>query len=111
MCPRWLSRHISIGSQEPTLFARSIRENIYWDTSWEPTQEELERVARLANAHDFMQGLPLKYDTQVSERGIQLSGIAIARVLIRQPQILLLDEATSALDAESEHMVQQLLVF
>mmetsp|Transcript_28043 Transcript_28043/g.46405 ORF Transcript_28043/g.46405 Transcript_28043/m.46405 type:complete len:924 (+) Transcript_28043:169-2940(+) len=113
--PRWLSHHVSIVQQEPTLFARSIKRNIIYgleNTDREPSQEEIERVARLAGCADFIAKMPLKYETEVGERGVQLSGgqkqrIAIARALIRKPKILLLDEATSALDAESEHMVQE----
>eukprot|EP00535_Pseudo-nitzschia_heimii_P000051 CAMPEP_0197181692 /NCGR_PEP_ID=MMETSP1423-20130617/5899_1 /TAXON_ID=476441 /ORGANISM="Pseudo-nitzschia heimii, Strain UNC1101" /LENGTH=897 /DNA_ID=CAMNT_0042631989 /DNA_START=38 /DNA_END=2731 /DNA_ORIENTATION=- len=112
--PRWLSQHISIVQQEPTLFARSIKRNIMFGlegTDREPSQEEIERVAKLSNCDDFIRKMPLQYDTEVGERGVQLSGgqkqrIAIARALVRKPKILLLDEATSALDAESEHMVQ-----
>lgn len=115
LSPRWLSRHISIVSQEPTLFGRSIKRNIMYGlegTELEPTDEEIERVAKLANAHSFIETMPRKYDTDVGERGVQLSGgqkqrIAIARALVRKPKILLLDEATSALDAESEAMVQE----
>jgi len=115
LSPRWLSQHISIVSQEPTLFGRSIKRNIIYGlegTDKEPSDEEIERVAKLANAHDFIEKMPQKYDTEVGERGVQLSGgqkqrIAIARALIRKPKVLLLDEATSALDAESEHMVQE----
>jgi len=112
--PRWLSQNISIVQQEPTLFARSIKRNIMFGlegTDREPSQEEIERVAKLSNCHDFIRKMPLQYETEVGERGVQLSGgqkqrIAIARALVRKPKILLLDEATSALDAESEHMVQ-----
>jgi len=115
LSPRWLSRHISIVSQEPTLFARSIKRNIIYGlegTEMEPSQDEIERVAKLANADSFIDKMPQKYDTEVGERGVQLSGgqkqrIAIARALVRKPKVLLLDEATSALDAESEHMVQE----
>ncbi|KAL3944004.1 MAG: hypothetical protein SGBAC_001914 [Bacillariaceae sp.] len=115
LSPRWLSRNISIVSQEPTLFGRSIKRNIIYGlegTDKEPSDEEIERVAKLANAHDFIEKMPQGYDTEVGERGVQLSGgqkqrIAIARALIRKPKVLLLDEATSALDAESEHMVQE----
>mmetsp|Transcript_35132 Transcript_35132/g.38043 ORF Transcript_35132/g.38043 Transcript_35132/m.38043 type:complete len:947 (+) Transcript_35132:88-2928(+) len=112
--PRWLSQHISIVQQEPTLFARSIKRNIMYGlegTDREPSQHEIERVARLSNCDDFISKMPMQYETEVGERGVQLSGgqkqrIAIARALVRKPKILLLDEATSALDAESEHMVQ-----
>lgn len=111
----WLSRHVSVVSQEPTLFARSIRRNIIYGlegTSAEPTLEEIREAAQLANAASFIEALPLGYETNVGERGVQLSGgqkqrICICRALVRKPRILLLDEATSALDAESEALVQE----
>mmetsp|Transcript_5970 Transcript_5970/g.12774 ORF Transcript_5970/g.12774 Transcript_5970/m.12774 type:complete len:542 (+) Transcript_5970:1653-3278(+) len=112
--PRWLNNHVSIVQQEPTLFARSIKRNIMLGlegTDKEPSQKEIERVAKLSNCDDFIRKMPMQYETEVGERGVQLSGgqkqrIAIARALVRKPKLLLLDEATSALDAESEHMVQ-----
>jgi len=115
LCPQWLSRHVSVVSQEPTLFARSIKRNIMYGlegTEFEPSDEEIEEAARLANASEFIEKLPFGYDTDVGERGVQLSGgqkqrIAISRALVRKPRILLLDEATSALDAESEALVQE----
>ena len=115
LSPRWLSKHVSVVSQEPTLFGRSIKRNIMYGlegTDLEPTDEEIERAAKLANADSFIEKMPRKYETEVGERGVTLSGgqkqrIAIARALVRKPKILLLDEATSALDAESEAMVQQ----
>ena len=78
------------------------------------SQEEIERCAKLANAHDFIIGLESGYDTLAGTSGSQLSGgqkqrIAIARTLIRNPSLLLLDEATSALDNESEKIVQEAL--
>ncbi|CAN0028290.1 unnamed protein product, partial [Ectocarpus sp. 8 AP-2014] len=108
----WLHRNISIVGQEPTLYARSIRENIIYGLEGEePSMADVEEAARLANAHTFISQLPEKYETQAGERGVQISGgqkqrIAIARALVRKPKVLLLDEATSALDAESEHLVQ-----
>jgi len=93
----WLSRHVSIVSQEPTLFGRSIKKNIMYGlegTDMEPTMEEIQEAARLANADSFIQKMPQKYDTEVGERGVQLSGgqkqrIAIARALVRRPRVLL----------------------
>ena len=111
--PAWLHEHVGVVTQEPVLFNTSIRENILLANS-QATQEELEAVATVANAHSFITDLPDGYDTYVGEGGIQLSGgqkqrVAIARALLRNPKILLLDEATSALDNESERLVQSAL--
>ncbi|XP_069585914.1 ATP-binding cassette sub-family B member 5-like [Ranitomeya imitator] len=112
---QWLRSQIGIVSQEPMLFDCSIAENIaYGDNTREVPLEEIQRAARAANIHSFIEELPEKYNTSVGGKGTQLSGgqkqrIAIARALIRSPKILLLDEATSALDNESEKVVQQAL--
>ncbi|XP_045876170.1 phosphatidylcholine translocator ABCB4 isoform X6 [Meles meles] len=112
---QWLRAHLGIVSQEPILFDCSIAENIaYGDNSRVVSQDEIVNAAKAANIHPFIETLPHKYATRVGDKGTQLSGgqkqrIAIARALIRQPQILLLDEATSALDTESEKVVQEAL--
>ncbi|XP_074721034.1 ATP-dependent translocase ABCB1 isoform X1 [Strix uralensis] len=112
---QWLRAQIGIVSQEPILFDCTVAENIaYGDNSREVSHEEIVNAAKEANIHSFIDSLPDKYNTRVGDKGTQLSGgqkqrIAIARALVRQPQILLLDEATSALDTESEKIVQEAL--
>ncbi|KAL5016506.1 hypothetical protein ScPMuIL_006095 [Solemya velum] len=108
--PQWFRRRIAMVSQEPTLFACSIKDNIAYGKN--ATIEEVMEAAKQANAHEFISSFEEGYDTMVGERGVRLSGgqkqrVAIARALIMDPVILLLDEATSALDAESEHLVQE----
>jgi ATP-binding cassette subfamily B protein len=108
-----LRENIGVVAQDVYLFSGSVRENIAYGKQ-NATDEEIERAARLAGAHDFILSLPDGYDTYVGERGVKLSGgqkqrISIARVFLKDPPILILDEATSALDNESERLVQKSL--
>ncbi|TFC96044.1 MULTISPECIES: ABC transporter ATP-binding protein [Cryobacterium] len=108
-----LVSHIGIVSQETYLFHATIAENLRYAKP-EATDAELEAAARSASIHDTIASFPAGYDTMVGERGYRLSGgekqrIAIARVLLKDPEVLILDEATSALDAISERVVQAAL--
>ena len=108
-----LREQISTVLQEPVLFGSTIRENIIYGRL-DATQAEIIEAARAANALEFIEKLPEKFDSVVGERGVKLSGgqrqrIAIARAILRNPRILILDEATSSLDNESESLVQEAL--
>lgn len=108
-----LRENIAYVPQETSLFHRSIADNIAYGKP-DATPEEIQRAAKLANAHEFILDLPDGYDTLVGERGIKLSGgqrqrIAIARAILKNAPILVLDEATSALDSESEALIQDAL--
>jgi ATP-binding cassette subfamily B protein len=106
-----LRSQISTIEQDVHLFARSIRDNITFGVEGEVTQDEIERCAREAEAHDFIVRLPQGYDTVIGERGITLSGgerqrIAIARAFLTDPRILILDDSTSAVDSATEDRIQ-----
>ena len=105
-----LRRQIGIVAQDPFLFSATVRENIAFGAP-EASDADVERAARLAQAHDFIAVLPQGYDTVVGERGITLSGgqrqrIAIARALILNPRILILDDATASVDATTEARIR-----
>ena len=106
-----LRQHIAVVTQEPVVFASSVMENIRYGRPQASDKDVIE-AAKQAFAHEFIDNLDARYDTQLGERGVKLSGgqkqrIAIARAILADRPILLLDEATSALDAMSERMVQQ----
>jgi ATP-binding cassette subfamily B protein len=107
---RSLRSEIGIVTQDPFLFSASVRENISFGAE-HATDEQIERAAQLAQAHEFIAALPQGYDTIIGERGITLSGgqrqrVAIARALVVDPRILILDDATASVDATTEMKIR-----
>ena len=110
-----LRKHISLVSQDTTLFDDTIKNNIAYANSL-ATQEEIEQAAKYSFADDFIRNLPNKYDTLIGENGVRLSGgekqrISIARAILKKSPIILLDEATSSLDAETENKIQKAITY
>ncbi|WP_336327460.1 ABC transporter ATP-binding protein [Halovenus sp. HT40] len=106
-------RAIGYVGQESYLFYGTVEENIAYG-SFEASREEVVEAAKMAEAHDFIENLPDGYETEVGERGVKLSGgqrqrIAIARAILKDPEILVLDEATSDVDTETEMLIQRSL--
>ena len=107
---RSLRQAIGVIPQDPFLFSATVRENITFGAP-ELTDEQVEHVARLAQAHEFVERLPDGYDTVIGERGITLSGgqrqrLAIARAIAVDPRILILDDATASVDATTEAKIR-----
>lgn len=108
-----LRSQIGMVTQDNILFPGTVRENILYG-KLDAGEDEIIEAARAANAHEFIEGFPRGYDTEIGERGLLISGgqrqrLALARVMLKRPRIMILDEATSALDSESEQLVQKAL--
>ena len=108
-----LRKHISLVSQETTLFDDTIKNNIKYANE-NASDEEIYEAAKLSYCEEFIEKLPNKYETLIGENGVRLSGgekqrISIARAMLKKSSIILLDEATSSLDAETEKKIQDAL--
>lgn len=105
-----LLKHVGIVPQETILFSGTVRDNIRYGKP-DASEDDVIAVAKAAQAHDFILGLPKGYDTRIEERGVNLSGgqkqrIAIARALLLRPEVLILDDSTSSVDVETETKIQ-----
>ena len=110
-----LRKNISLVSQDTTLFDDTVKNNIAY-ANLNSSDEEIEQVAKLSFAYEFIDKLPNKYDTLIGENGVRLSGgekqrLSIARAMLKKSQIILLDEATSSLDAETESKIQKAIAY
>ena len=110
-----LRKNISLVSQDTTLFDDTIKNNIAY-ANLDASQEEIEEAAKYSFADEFIEKLPLKYETLIGENGVRLSGgekqrLSIARAILKKSPIILLDEATSSLDAETENKIQKAITF
>ena len=110
-----LRKNISLVSQDTTLFDDTVKNNIAY-ANLNSSDEEIEQVAKLSFAYEFIDKLPNKYDTLIGENGVRLSGgekqrLSIARAMLKKSQIILLDEATSSLDAETENKIQKAIAY
>lgn len=108
-----LRSRIGIVRQDPFIFSTTLRENIAYGVE-KATEQQVEEAARQAKIHEFIDGLPERYETKVGERGVTLSGgqkqrVAIARALLKNPKILILDDSTSSVDTQTEYEIQQAL--
>lgn len=106
---KWWRRHCGVVMQDGVIFSESIARNIAVDDS-DIDFEQLEKAAKIANIHDYIIGLPLKYNTQIGQDGVGLSQgqkqrILIARAVYKNPDFIFLDEATNALDAKNERAI------
>lgn len=109
----YLREQVGLVSQEPFLFNGTVEENILYG-KLDANRAEVERAARAAHAHEFIEQLPQGYETLIGERGVKLSGgerhrLAIARVFLKDPPILVLDEATASVDTETEIKIKEAL--
>ena len=110
-----LRKNISLVSQDITLFDDTVLSNIAYANS-EASKEKILEASKFSATHDFVEQLPEKYDTLIGENGVRLSGgekqrISIARAILKDAPIILLDEATSSLDADTEHKIQEAIMY